>query len=195
LESVKAEAALERRLWHGGELVTHCKLANLGTQFPVGLFRDKVALGNRIFPGGAGAIDMIGVDAIGTTLWLFELKAGSNIPAGVISEILLYGWMLQDAISRNFKFEKEQSADPAGVQPGDVVKCQRIEARFIGHQFHPLLDDGRILSILNGAMCNDDVPVRFGTIHVVDKGNDSQIEFFEKVPLPHRIAKDVVAGN
>ena len=177
-KAANAEARLERCLRHSPAFRDHFGLSKLGTQFPVGLFRTKVARGNEVFTGGASAIDILGMNE-SKSLWVFELKAGGNIPAGIVSELLLYVWMMQDVIRGRFTFPDERLADQDGLQPNDVQSCKQIEARFVGHHFHPLLDRGRIVAALNHAMDGSDVPVRFGAVRISGGGDESGFEFRE----------------
>jgi hypothetical protein len=181
--SDKREAKLERELRAKPAFRAQFGLSKIGTQFPVGLFEKEVTRRgeHRVFPGGAGAIDMIGLDAARTALWIFELKAGENIRVGAISELLLYCWMLRDVLRRKFCFEPLPSADKDGVQPEEVRACKRIEARLIGHQFHPLFDRGGMLEILNLALGNDRFPIRFGTIHIENGADGAPGKFVETI--------------
>ena len=179
-DAANPEANLERQLNSSEEFKKHCNLVKVGTQFPVGLFRTKVAKKNQVFPGGSAAIDLIAQDEQ-DRLWLFELKAGKNIPAGIISELLFYTWVMQDAMIGRFRFEDKRSADKGGIQPADVLECKHIEARFIGHEFHPLLDGGGILEALNAR--NEVSPtVRFGLIRIAGKATVAEPFQFEDLP-------------
>ncbi|WP_114395139.1 hypothetical protein [Oleisolibacter albus] len=173
-DAANPEAALERRLLHGLELEGFCGLTRLCAQVPVGLFQCEVGAGRRVFPGGAGAIDLLGTDGHGS-LWLFELKAGGNTKLGILSELLLYTWMMQDVLRRRFRFANDQSGDPDGIQPGEITACRRIEARFIAPTFHPLLDGSGIVDLLNEAMTADDVPVRFAKICIDGGAGDEAL--------------------
>jgi ribonuclease J len=56
-------------------------MEKVARQWPVGLFAGPVPKRtDAIFTGGKSAIDLVGIG--GTTLWVFELKAGRNAPAG-----------------------------------------------------------------------------------------------------------------
>ncbi len=185
-EAANSEAILERQLNSSEEFKKHCKLVKVGTQFPVGLFRTKVAKKNQVFPGGSAAIDLIAQgerDEQGS-LWLFELKADKNIPVGIISELLFYTWVMQDVMNERFRFQDRPPADTDGIQPADVLACKTktIEARFIGHQFHPLLDGEGLLNELNNAEVGTSPAVRFGRIRIAGKG--TVVEPFEFEDLP-----------
>lgn len=147
----------------------HFSLVKVGTQFPVGLFRGEVATKNQVFPGGSAAIDLIAQDEQ-DCLCLFELKAGMNIPAGIISELLFCTWVMQDAMTGHFQFGAEPSAEKGEIKPVDIRACKTIKARFIGNKFHPLLDGGDILAELNKAGVGTSPAVRFGLTEVVGEG-------------------------
>lgn len=177
-EAVRAEAALERRLSSDAALRQRCGLVKLGTQVLVGLFDGDVAEACRVFPGGASAIDMVGVDEQ-RRLWAFELKSAGNIKAGMISELFFYGCVLQDVLRGIIKFPAGRSADTGGIQPADILSCDRIEARFIAPAFHPLLDGGGVLALLNDALAGTDVPMRFGMIRLDGDGLEQPFSFHD----------------
>mgnify|MGYP000951429840 FL=1 len=164
-EAAKPEARLERQLRSSDGFRARYELEKVGTQFPVGLFGTQVAEGRQIFPSGSSAIDILARDGK-DRLWLFELKAGENIPAGIISELLFYTWVMQDAMIGRFRFEDKPPGDEGGIQPADVLACKTIEARFIGHEFHPLLDGGGILNELNNAAVGTSPVAHFGLIRI-----------------------------
>lgn len=166
-EAAKPEARLERQLRGSNSFRARYELEKVGTQFPVGLFRGEVAKKNQVFPSGSSAIDVLARDRH-DRLWLFELKAGENIPAGIISELLFYTWVMQDAMTGRFRFEDKPPAEEGGIQPADVLACKTIEARFIGHEFHPLLDGGDILNELNNAAVGTSPLANFGLIRIAD---------------------------
>lgn len=168
-EAVSPEAKLERQLKSSKRFRKHFSLVKVGTQFPVGLFRGEVATKNQVFPGGSAAIDLIAQDEQ-DCLCLFELKAGMNIPAGIISELLFCTWVMQDAMTGHFQFGAEPSAEKGEIKPVDIRACKTIKARFIGNKFHPLLDGGDILAELNKAGVGTSPAVRFGLTEVVGEG-------------------------
>jgi hypothetical protein len=146
-----SESALEHRLLTSSEFAAHYGLAQ-GTrdrQLPVGLFSEKTPSRNsQIFPGGKGAIDLVCLDA--QTLWIFELKAGENIPVGTVTEMFFYTSLIRDALHGGPFTFAEALAD-ARIQPEALSKVTRIEGVMLGHDLHPLLDSG-LISILNEAV-------------------------------------------
>src|SRR6202043_1460597 len=87
------------------------------------------------------------------TLWLFELKAGKNIPAGILSELLFYASVMCDAVGSNARFRFEQGPKSRGttIWPEDIQRCNRIEAVLLGEKFHPLIGHRRMIECLNDA--------------------------------------------
>lgn len=119
-------------------------------QFPVGLFRTPLPDGNgRIFPGGKGAIDLVCADQ--DRFWLFELKAGKNIPVGTISELIFYASVIRDAALGHFQFAQMRAAGNH-VTGDDVLKAKAIIAVMLGDKLHPLLNDADLLKMLNEAV-------------------------------------------
>jgi hypothetical protein len=129
----KAEADLEFKLRDSAEFAEHygLKQGQIGRQLPVGLFSEsKPTKKSAIFTGGKSAIDLIGLS--GSTLWLFELKAGKNIPAGILSEMLFYAGMLRDTVRGRFRFAPDMKSGMK-IQPSQFDEVNRIEAVMLGH--------------------------------------------------------------
>lgn len=119
-------------------------------QFPVGLFRTPEPSGNeRIFPGGKGAIDLVCAD--GERFWVFELKAGKNIPVGTISELIFYASVIRDAALGHFQFASTRAAGNH-VTGDDVLKAKEVVAVMLGDKLHPLLSDVALFKMLNDAV-------------------------------------------
>jgi len=152
LESMP-EAGLEKSLLRSEAFARYFGLANgkLDRQFPVGLFRESVAKGNRIFTGAKSAIDLVGI--VGETLWLFEIKAGMNIPAGILSELLFYASVMRDAAGKNarFQFDRRSKSKGTKVWPEDIQRCNGIEAVLLGPHLHPLIGHRSMIECLNNA--------------------------------------------
>jgi len=114
-------------------------------QLPVGVFSDvKPSKVNAVFTGGKAAIDLVGFG--GKHVWLFELKAEKNMPAGTLSELLFYA-----AVVRDVRLGKITAPDSP---PYDKVReATHIHAVMFGHALHPLLEpDGKLLQLLNDAV-------------------------------------------
>ena len=149
-------------------------------QFPVGLFRRPEPSGNeRIFPGGKGAIDLVCAD--GERFWVFELKAGKNIPVGTISELIFYASVIRDAALGHFQFASTRAAGNH-VTGDDVLKAKEVVAVMLGDKLHPLLSDVALLKMLNDA-----VQVRWNA------GQPVTVEFRAATIEGGRSIKDVAA--
>ena len=146
-----SESALEHRLLKSGDFAAHYDFAR-GTrdrQLPVGLFSEKrPSRKSQIFPGGKGAIDLVCLNA--DTIWLFELKAGGNIPVGTVTELFFYTSLIRDALHGD-PITFAPALPEVRIQPEALSKVTRIEGVMLGHNVHPLLDS-KLISILNEAV-------------------------------------------
>lgn len=180
----KAEAMLERRLLDSRAFRDRfgLKAENIDHQVPVGLFKGSVAQDNYIFTGGKSAIDIVGI--AGDVLWLFELKAGDNIPAGILSELLFYASVMRDAVGPNarFCFEKHRNARGTSVRADDIQLCSRIEAVLLGERLHPLIGHAAVITCLNEAAnrnwtaSRDSIPVNFHCVTLRKSGAEYLME-------------------
>jgi hypothetical protein len=149
-----SEAALECQLVSSPHFSLRFNLTKVDRQFPVGLFEGSVSGKNRIFTGGKSAIDIVGVAPDG--FWLFELKAGNNIPMGTLSELLFYASVIRDAAGPAARFSfgersKNQGSSKSIVTGQDVRNCGAINAVILVQQLHPLLEHHRLIDALNDA--------------------------------------------
>lgn len=167
LKAASLAARRDHRAWSGERemecslrgaagLISHFGLVapRFDQQFPVGLFgvpisERRVKEADRIFPGGKGAIDLVCAD--GDRFWLFELKAGDNIPLGAISELLFYTSVMRDARRGHFDFADGAWAH-CDVTGQDVKSAREFLAVLLGDSIHPLLDDPTIWRDLNQAV-------------------------------------------
>ncbi len=156
LRGWKDERQMECSLRHHPSLAVHFGLgeARRDQQFPVGLFgptKGELVTqdGDRIFPGGKGAIDLVCAD--GDRFWLFELKANENIPLGSLSELIFYTSVLRDVRKGHFGFAGGawSGCDVVGA---DVQSASEFIAILLGDNLHPLLDDPTIWRDLNQAV-------------------------------------------
>jgi len=138
-------------------------------QWPVGLFKERVAGTERIFSGGKSAIDLIGIRK--ETLVLVELKADGNDKVGALSELLFYSSMMRDARKGIFEFDEESLAGTSAITRVDIMGCSNICAVLLAPSIHPLLRDPEIMAQLNLATkCHwADLPVRFETLRMAAK--------------------------
>jgi hypothetical protein len=84
------------------------------------------------------------------TIWLFELKAGGNIPVGTVTELFFYTSLIRDALHGD-PIRFAQARHEARIQPEALSRVTRIEGVMLGHEVHPLLDS-ELMSILNEAV-------------------------------------------
>lgn len=163
------EAKLEQELLTSSGFKSHFGLGDkVERQIPVGLFKDHVSHATRVFTGGKSAVDILAV--ANDTLWVFELKAGNNIPAGILSELLFYSSVMSDAIGPNPRFVfKRSSHRGLKVESKDIQNCSMIEAVFLGENLHPLIGHPEVITCINdgtrqSSKGRQTVPVRFRAV-------------------------------
>lgn len=75
-------------------------VAQIYRQLPAGLFLGStpshVTKSNRVFPGRSAAIDLWALSADKREIIIYELKAGGNRMAGIISELMFYANFIYD---------------------------------------------------------------------------------------------------
>ena len=147
------ESLLELELCRSREFEKHYHLdkGRVERQIPVGLFRGAIAHGARVFTGGKSAIDLIGMS--GSTLWLFELKAGRNIPAGIILRAI--SSMRRSCATRarpGRSVSPHREPKDLHVSSRDLSECENIEAVMLGEALHPLVERPEIVTLLNEAV-------------------------------------------
>lgn len=141
----KGEAALERACRSNPEFFAFfgcpCDADTIiGRQLPVGVFENSVSKANAVLPGAKGAIDLYAMRD--GCFWLFELKAGDNIPPGALSELFFYTCLIRDLCLGVIL--------PSHDGGLNIAKAKQIEAWIVGHELHPLLD--RALSPILAAL-------------------------------------------
>jgi hypothetical protein len=151
-------------------LLAALRLQKLDRQFPVGVFAGSVARANRVFTGGKSAIDILGIDD-SRTLWLFELKARTNLRVGALSELFFYSAVIHDVLTdrEHWGFHAPASTLGAHIGPEDVLTCERIVACLMAPPLHPLLDPAtgpgrRIFDLLNDSAARLGWNISFGTL-------------------------------
>lgn len=132
-------------------------------QIPTGLFSNGEAKEvNRIFTGGASAIDLIGINTEKYIAKIFELKLDNNTKVGVISELFFYTCVIEDLIKENFVLTKNKkiSLESSGFYD-KLKKCKEIEAHIlIQASTHVLLNE-KVLKPLNDALLKQDFKISF----------------------------------
>ncbi len=119
-------------------------------QFPVGIFENEVsrADGFALFPGGKACVDLIGDDE-SEVCWIFELKKTSNIPMGILSELLFYTVIVRDIAAEKI-IPGDKTTDSGCYDPNHLIGKKLINACFLAPRFHPLLLES-IIDNLNDA--------------------------------------------
>lgn len=169
------ESDLEFALETSPALRHHFRLDKVMRQWPVGLFRKRVAGDSHVFTGGKSAVDLIGLR--GSTLMLFELKKEGNAKAGILSELLFYTSVLRDALGAapRWTFESRRPAAGCAITVGDILACDRLEAVLLAPQHHPVVT-GRVVDTLNAATALRwvDRPARFSKATFAIQDDDFQ---------------------
>jgi len=151
----KREALLEDRLLRDVIFDRHFGFTATGEknrQVPVGLFSTPKPTRSpecMIFPGGSAAIDLVCLDAC--RLWVFELKAGANIPVGTLSELLFYVSVMRDLLLKRFRIE-QPIGERGGLRPDRLIDVNEVTGVMLGHDLAPLIADAAILRCLNAAI-------------------------------------------
>lgn len=116
-------------------------------QLPVGVFKDKVAVKNKIFPGGHSAIDIWGIGKDDESLHVIELKYGKNTSVGVISELLFYVSIMYDtflASKKIFSYDTNNKNNKT-YQMKAILEyknsMKKIHAHLLTMHLHPLFSD------------------------------------------------------
>jgi len=111
----------------------------LENQIPVGIFSNYVSKDSRIFPGGASAIDLMGLDKENQMLHVFELKIKDNCKMGIISEYLYYIQIVYNIfVTKQINYEGYVSL--MGCANFQNFRANRIVGHLMAEKFHPLLD-------------------------------------------------------
>lgn len=163
-----SESNLELALEISGAFRSHFQLEKVMRQWPVGLFNERVANGNRIFTGGKSGIDLIGIRR--DTLVLFELKKARNRKVGAVSELLFYASVMRDAIGASaiFKLDSKSAEKNCAIGPEEILRCSKICAVLLAPDFHPLISEPRLFEELNAATegLYVDKPIHFETVTI-----------------------------
>ena len=136
----RIEGILENKFISGELHEPLVKLTNaefINRQLPVGVFINKVARNNEIFPRSKSAIDLWGISN-NDELLLFELKAERNNKVGIISELFFYSCVMQSLKDGMFKYEKEDQSLKR------IATTSITHAYFLAPELHPLIDKATI---------------------------------------------------
>lgn len=127
-------------------------------QLPVGLFRGNVARENRVFTGGASAIDLWTVS--GDFLTVLELKAGGNKKMGALTELFFYANYVCDMfVKQDNRFHPNTQCGGRGYQALLSSSPKEVHAYLLldKESLHPLITPA-VLEELNWA------PITYGCL-------------------------------
>lgn len=134
-------------------------------QFPVGLKQKN----EQFFTGGLSAIDLWGIKD--DVLSVIELKyipknGAKNIRVGIISELFLYSCVMRDIVkgvigkpSLPIINENEE------YFYNNANKYRKVNAYMLANEFHPLIENKKVLDLLNSNNFSDDTPIVYQLRH------------------------------
>lgn len=142
----------------------------LHNQLPVGLFKDRVAEENEIFPSKNAMVDIWGINQRDHELHLFELKKPDADPMGIYSELFFYTMFENDVIQGRFIYK---DVNPTIKYRGInyLINSQRksIKAHFLVAKLHPLMDKAMI-DLINASLKAYDIEFDY-IKYVIDSNN------------------------
>ena len=154
IPSKEGEALIERKFKDNPEILKGVKLDHQNHQLPVGVFNDAVGGQNYFLTGNRSAIDLWGIKS--DELFFFELKY-RNISVGIVSEILLYCWILEDLImnrkinyptvSEKVLLKDDRNFSIIYKKVGEE-SINKIIGVFLADKLHPLVND-ILISLIN----------------------------------------------
>ena len=132
------------------------KTDNFDHQLHVGIKRGK----EQFFTGGQSAIDLWGRKE--STLTVVELKC-DNIMVGIISELFLYICIAISLAKGEISTPNTCVLEHESTLFANIRKVNTFHAEMLADEFHPLLDNEAVLSILNdNVSVNEGVKLYFG---------------------------------
>ena len=124
----------------------------INSQLPVGVFKEKIKIGNEIFTAKKSAIDLWGVNDETKTISIFELKY-NNIRMGIVSELLFYMYVLEElCISKDglFKYLNTKKSFRGAEHFKNNKKYNSLKGYFLTDRLHPLITEGYINELNEG---------------------------------------------
>lgn len=121
-------------------------------QIPVGLFNSIVRESTSITPHGGSAIDLLAFEG-NHTLHLFELKLKTNKKVGIITEYLVYAFVMRGVFqTRKIKYEDQNFPTSFSIYKSFISnkKTKHIKGHFLVEKSHPLVDADAILLLNSG---------------------------------------------
>lgn len=121
-------------------------------QLPIGIFRNAIDRKSAVMNRGTSAIDLWAIDHYREVLHIFELKKKGNHSVGILSELLFYTALINEASIKKdgcLKFGYYKSG--LNVRGFDLIKDQKynqLKAHLLIETLHPLIDD-QTIELLN----------------------------------------------
>lgn len=163
----------------GTIMKSYFNLEFIDRQFPVGLKK----AGKQFFTGGLSAIDLWGTK--GDVLSVIELKyipkSGSkNIKVGIISELFLYSCVMRD-IAKGVIHEPSTPVvkETEKLFYKNANNYRKVSAYMLANEYHPLIENKDVFSLLNSNAFSDDVPVSFQQCHYKYNESTNQLSIAE----------------
>lgn len=148
-------------------------------QFPVGLKKaDK-----QFFTGGLSAIDLWGSkdDVLSIIELKYIPKSGSkNIKVGIISELFLYSCVMRD-IAKGVIHEPSTPVlkETEKLFYKNANNYRKVCAYMLANEYHPLVENKQVFSLLNSNTFSEDMPVSFQQCHYIYNETTKQLSIAE----------------
>ncbi|MBQ0022212.1 MAG: hypothetical protein KBT29_03120 [Prevotellaceae bacterium] len=158
---------------------SHFNIGFIDRQFPVGLKKaDK-----QFFTGGLSAIDLWGTkdDVLSIIELKYIPKSGSkNIKVGIISELFLYSCVMRDiAIGVIHEPSTPVVKETEKLFYKNANKYRKVCAYMLANEYHPLVENKKVFSILNSNALSSDMPVFFQQCHYIYNETTKQLSITE----------------
>lgn len=138
-------------------------------QLPVGLFKGLKSRKDGLTPGGAAQIDMWSIN--GDTIHLYEVKAKENKPAGIISELMCYAFIMKDVLAHKIMLdERAKEAMKQAYRGYDEFyplwqsqQLTKIDAVFLTKEIHTEIKENKdaIFKLFNESQYLKDCNISF----------------------------------
>ena len=159
----------------GTIMKSYFNLGFIDRQFPVGLKNaDK-----QFFTGGLSAIDLWGTkyDVLSIIELKYIPKTGSkNIKVGIISELFLYSCVMRD-IAKGIIHEPSTPVvkETEKLFYKNAKNYRKVCAYILANEYHPLVENKEVFSLLNSNTFSDVTPVTFEQCHYIYNETTKQL--------------------
>ena len=168
LSETSVEYLLANRL--SDQMKVYFDLDIIDRQFPVGVKRR----GKQFFTGGMSAIDLWGMKD--NVLSIIELKYNGgktkNKKVGIISELFMYSNIMRDIISGIIVRPKWTSKLNEESFYLRRQSFHLLKAFMLSDEYHPLVDNERVIDILNNYSHSNGVRIAFAKVSYKLTAND-----------------------